>query len=158
MSWARITAIFLRIVQQFRRDRRTLALMFTVPVAVTLLVGYVVRSSEASLSVAVVDETASPTVQLLAGRRTADGARSGGLGEGRGDAAGRGAETTGRRRCAGHRLSKLRRPGGDRAAQAGRGAGAGGHQPPGQRRHRPRRPAGPASGGGDGLGRFAGPA
>jgi ABC-2 type transport system permease protein len=57
VSWLRILAIFLRIVQQFRRDRRTLALMFTVPIAVTLLVGYVVRSSETSLKVAVVDET-----------------------------------------------------------------------------------------------------
>ena len=60
VSWARIIAIFLRIVQQFRRDRRTLALMFTVPVLVTLLVGYVVRSSEAALSVAVVEETVDP--------------------------------------------------------------------------------------------------
>jgi ABC-2 type transport system permease protein len=67
VSWARIVAIFLRIVQQFRRDRRTLALMFTVPVAVTLLVGYVVRSSEASLSVAVVDETGGSTADFAPG-------------------------------------------------------------------------------------------
>ena len=67
MSWARIIAIFLRIVQQFRRDRRTLALMFTVPVAVTLLVGYVVRSSEASLLVAVVDETGGSTADFAPG-------------------------------------------------------------------------------------------
>ena len=64
MSWARIVAIFLRIVQQFRRDRRTLALMLTVPVAITLLVGYVVRSSEASLSVAVVEETVDPAASF----------------------------------------------------------------------------------------------
>ena len=57
MSWRRILAISLRIVQQFRRDPRTLALLFTVPVAVTLLVGYIIRESETSLSVAVVDET-----------------------------------------------------------------------------------------------------
>lgn len=57
MSWHRILTISLRIVQQFRRDRRTLALLFTVPVAVTLLVGYIIRESETSLSVAVVDET-----------------------------------------------------------------------------------------------------
>ncbi|MDP2949854.1 MAG: ABC transporter permease, partial [Chloroflexota bacterium] len=67
MSWARIAAIFLRIVQQFRRDRRTLVLLFTVPVAVTLLVGYVVRSSEASLSVAVVDETGGSTADFAPG-------------------------------------------------------------------------------------------
>jgi len=67
VSWARIIAIFLRIVQQFRRDRRTLALMFTVPVAVTLLVGYVVRSSEASLLVAVVDETGGSTADFAPG-------------------------------------------------------------------------------------------
>jgi len=67
VSWARIIAIFLRIVQQFRRDRRTLALMFTVPVAVTLLVGYVVRSSEASLSVAVVEEMGDPTSSFSPG-------------------------------------------------------------------------------------------
>jgi ABC-2 type transport system permease protein len=67
VSWARIAAIFLRIVQQFRRDRRTLALMFTVPVLVTLLVGYVVRSSEASLSVAVVEETSNPASSFSPG-------------------------------------------------------------------------------------------
>jgi len=67
VSWARIVAIFLRIVQQFRRDRRTLALLFTVPVAVMLLVGYVVRSSEASLSVAVVDETGGSTADFAPG-------------------------------------------------------------------------------------------
>ena len=44
-------------MQQFRRDRRTLALMLTVPIAITLLVGYVVRESDTSLKAAVVDET-----------------------------------------------------------------------------------------------------
>jgi ABC-2 type transport system permease protein len=67
VSWARIIAIFLRIVQQFRRDRRTLVLMFTVPVLVTLLVGYVVRGSEASLSVAVVEEAVDPTSSFSPG-------------------------------------------------------------------------------------------
>jgi ABC-2 type transport system permease protein len=67
VSWARIIAIFLRILQQFRRDRRTLALMFTVPVLVTLLVGYVVRGSEASLSVAVVEEAVDPASSFSPG-------------------------------------------------------------------------------------------
>jgi len=67
VSWARIFAIFLRIVQQFRRDRRTLVMMFTVPVLVTLLVGYVVRGSEASLSVAVVEEVGDPTSSFSPG-------------------------------------------------------------------------------------------
>jgi ABC-2 type transport system permease protein len=57
----------LRILQQFRRDRRTLALMFTVPVLVTLLVGYVVRGSEASLSVAVVEEVVNPASSFSPG-------------------------------------------------------------------------------------------
>ena len=40
MSAARTWAVTLRIVRQFRRDPRTLALLLVVPTVVILLVGY----------------------------------------------------------------------------------------------------------------------
>ncbi len=69
MSFARIAAVARRIVQQFIRDRRTLALVFLVPVAVILLVGYILRTTEGSTEVAVIDGTSpsasSPPVAIL---------------------------------------------------------------------------------------------
>jgi ABC-2 type transport system permease protein len=55
----RTWAIALRIIRQFRRDRRTLALVVIVPVLVLSLVGYLLRSTETSASLAVVDETSA---------------------------------------------------------------------------------------------------
>ena len=67
MSFARITAVARRIVQQFIRDRRTLALVFLVPVAVILLLGYILRTTEGSTEVALIDDTVpSPTAPPLA--------------------------------------------------------------------------------------------
>lgn len=47
MSAARILAVARRIAQGFRRDERTLGLVFVVPIAITLLLGWVIRDSEA---------------------------------------------------------------------------------------------------------------
>jgi ABC-2 type transport system permease protein len=70
MSLARMAAVARRIVQQFIRDRRTLALVFLVPVAVILLVGYILRTTEGSTEVAVIDRSvpspsSPPVVTLL---------------------------------------------------------------------------------------------
>jgi ABC-2 type transport system permease protein len=46
MSASRIAAIARRIAQGFRRDERTLALMFVVPLVVTGLLGWVLRDSQ----------------------------------------------------------------------------------------------------------------
>ncbi len=43
MSRRRVTAITVRILQQFRRDRRTLALLFGAPLIILGLLGYLLR-------------------------------------------------------------------------------------------------------------------
>jgi ABC-2 type transport system permease protein len=56
----RTWAIALRIVRQFRRDRRTLALIIIVPALVLSLVGYLLRSTENSISLVAVDRMSAP--------------------------------------------------------------------------------------------------
>jgi ABC-2 type transport system permease protein len=56
VSWSRVTAIAGRIVRQFRHDRRTVALIIVVPLAVMALIGYLVGDSgKEPLPVAVVN-------------------------------------------------------------------------------------------------------
>ncbi len=57
MSAARTWAVTLRIVRQFRRDLRTLVLLFAVPTIVILLVGYLLRTSSGGIRLGLVDET-----------------------------------------------------------------------------------------------------
>jgi ABC-2 type transport system permease protein len=57
MSGSRIVAVARRIVQGFRRDERTLALMFVVPIAITALLGWVLRGEQAAtVNVVVVND------------------------------------------------------------------------------------------------------
>ena len=46
MNARRILAISRRIASQFRRDHRTMALLFVVPLVVTALLGWVIRDQE----------------------------------------------------------------------------------------------------------------
>ena len=48
MSVRRVTALVRRIVAQFRRDRRTLALIFVVPIVLSALLGWVLRDQQAT--------------------------------------------------------------------------------------------------------------
>ena len=48
MNPTRILALATRIVQQFRRDHRTLALLFVAPIVILSLLGYLLRSQETS--------------------------------------------------------------------------------------------------------------
>ncbi len=48
MNPARVIALARRIVQQFRRDHRTLALLFVAPIIILALLGYLLRSQETS--------------------------------------------------------------------------------------------------------------
>jgi ABC-2 type transport system permease protein len=58
MNIHRVAAVFIRIVAQFRRDPRTLALLFLAPIAIIALLGWVLSSSGTStVRVAVVDES-----------------------------------------------------------------------------------------------------
>ena len=68
MSIARTWAVTLRIVRQFRRDPRTLALLFAVPALVILLMGYLLRTSSGGINLGFVDETggaAAPALEAL---------------------------------------------------------------------------------------------
>ncbi|MEO8272637.1 MAG: ABC transporter permease [Chloroflexota bacterium] len=58
MSLSRILAIARRIAQGFRRDERTLALMFVVPLVVTALLGWVLRDTkDTTVGVVMVSES-----------------------------------------------------------------------------------------------------
>jgi ABC-2 type transport system permease protein len=61
MNLRRVAAVFVRIVAQFRRDPRTLALLFVAPIAIISLLGWVLSSSGSStVRVAVVNESGNP--------------------------------------------------------------------------------------------------
>jgi ABC-2 type transport system permease protein len=64
MSFPRILAITGRVISQFRRDHRTLGLIFVVPLVVMSLLGYVFRAQESdTLNVAIVNEDKPPAGQ-----------------------------------------------------------------------------------------------
>ena len=63
MNARRVSAVFVRIVAQFRRDKRTLALLFVAPLAIIALLGWVLTSSSAtSVRLAVVNESSQQDV------------------------------------------------------------------------------------------------
>jgi len=63
MSPRRVAAVFRRIVAQFRRDRRSLALLFVAPLAIISLLAWVLSSSGASATrIAIVNESNQPLV------------------------------------------------------------------------------------------------
>ncbi len=63
MNVRRVAAVFVRIVSQFRRDKRTLALLFVAPLAIIALLGWVLSSSTSTtVRVAVLNEASQPLV------------------------------------------------------------------------------------------------
>jgi ABC-2 type transport system permease protein len=64
MNPRRIAAVTRRIIAQFRRDRRTLALLFVVPLVITALLGWVVRDQKVS-DTSLVVAAESPAVSSL---------------------------------------------------------------------------------------------
>jgi ABC-2 type transport system permease protein len=69
MSALRVAAVFRRIVIQFRRDPRSLALLFAAPIAIIALLGWVLSSQQTlTARVAVVDEAPGPAGQLVTSR------------------------------------------------------------------------------------------
>jgi len=60
MSGHRIAAITRRLLQQFRRDRRTLALLFVAPLVILGLLGYLIRGSSSSPAVGIANEDQGP--------------------------------------------------------------------------------------------------
>jgi ABC-2 type transport system permease protein len=71
MNARRVAAVFRRIVAQFRRDPRSLALLFVAPLAIIALLGWVLSTSGTTTTrVAVVDESGSPAGALVVTRLT----------------------------------------------------------------------------------------
>jgi ABC-2 type transport system permease protein len=60
MSGHRVAAITKRLLQQFRRDRRTLALLFVAPIVILGLLGYLIRGSASAPAVGVANEDQGP--------------------------------------------------------------------------------------------------
>src|SRR5207302_10710781 len=56
MSGHRIAALTRRLLQGFRRDRRTLALLFVAPIVILALLGYMIRGSSSTPSVGIANE------------------------------------------------------------------------------------------------------
>jgi ABC-2 type transport system permease protein len=66
MSGRRIGAITRRLLQQFRRDRRTLALLFVAPIVILALLGYMIRGSSSTPAVGIANEDQGPLGGMLA--------------------------------------------------------------------------------------------
>ncbi len=66
MSWHRIAAITIRLLQQFRHDRRTLALLFIAPIVILGLLGYLIRGSATSLNVGIANDDQGPLGAMIA--------------------------------------------------------------------------------------------
>jgi ABC-2 type transport system permease protein len=67
MSWRRIAAITNRLLHQFRRDRRTLALLFVAPLVILSLLGYLIRGSATAPNVGIANEDQGPLGAIIAG-------------------------------------------------------------------------------------------
>lgn len=67
MSWPRILALARRIIVQLRRDHRTLALVFFVPIVVLGLLGYLYRMEEAEIKLGIVAEEMTLGYAVLGG-------------------------------------------------------------------------------------------
>jgi len=66
VSGSRIVAVARRIAQGFRRDERTLALMFVVPIAITALLGWVLRGEQsATVNVVVVNDAGAAGQRIV---------------------------------------------------------------------------------------------
>src|SRR5207302_1371050 len=66
MSGHRIRAITRRLLQGFRRDRRTLALLFVAPVVILGLLGYLLRGSSSAPAVGIANEDTGPLGAIVA--------------------------------------------------------------------------------------------
>jgi len=60
VSGKRVAAITKRLLQQFRRDRRTLALLFVAPIVILGLLGYLIRGSASAPAVGIANEDQGP--------------------------------------------------------------------------------------------------
>ena len=65
MSGRRVAAITRRLLQQFRRDRRTLALLFVAPIVLLGLLGYLIRGSASVPAVGIANQDQGPAAATI---------------------------------------------------------------------------------------------
>ncbi len=68
MNGQRVLAVTRRLLQQFHRDRRTLALLFVAPLVILGLIGYLLRGGGDHPALAVVDQDRGPVAVVVADR------------------------------------------------------------------------------------------
>ena len=66
MSGHRVRAITRRLLQGFRRDRRTVALVFVAPIVILGLLGYLMRGSTSAPAVGIANEDSGPLGAVVA--------------------------------------------------------------------------------------------
>ncbi|HEY2599605.1 MAG TPA: ABC transporter permease [Candidatus Dormibacteraeota bacterium] len=66
MSGHRVAAITRRLLQQFRHDRRTLALLFVAPLVILALLGYLIRGGASAPAVGIANEDLGPAGATIA--------------------------------------------------------------------------------------------
>jgi len=66
MSGHRIAAITRRLLQQFRHDRRTLALLFVAPLVILGLLGYLIRGGTSAPDVGIANQDQGPVGATIA--------------------------------------------------------------------------------------------
>jgi len=66
MSGRRVRAITRRLLQGFRRDRRTVALLFVAPIVILGLLGYLMRGSTSAPAVGIANQDSGPLGALVA--------------------------------------------------------------------------------------------
>jgi ABC-2 type transport system permease protein len=80
VSASRVFAVARRIAQGFRRDERTLGLVFVVPLVITALLGWVLRDqNDATVSVGIVNQAGIVGDRIVAALQQAAGTPDGGL-------------------------------------------------------------------------------
>ena len=73
MSGHRVAAITRRLLQGFRRDHRTIALLFVAPVVILALLGYLIRGSSSVPAVGIANEDSGPLAgQVIVHLKDAD--------------------------------------------------------------------------------------
>src|SRR5258708_14754886 len=66
MGGHRVGAITRRLLEQFRRDRRPLALLFVAPLVILGVLGYLIRGSSSSPAVGIANEDTGPLGAMFA--------------------------------------------------------------------------------------------
>ena len=66
MSGHRVVAITRRLLQGFRRDHRTVALLFVAPIVILALLGYLIRGSSSAPAVGIANEDTGPLGAVVA--------------------------------------------------------------------------------------------